>query len=92
MITGDENKVTLLAIEGILERLLVLVHHDEPIIRRNSCMALASLSRLGIEVLGLFSFELRDESELLSAVRIDRWCASEWLIGITSLVEDDLIK
>jgi len=42
---GDENKLTLLNISSILERLLVKLHDEDDIVRRNSCMALASVSR-----------------------------------------------
>lgn len=41
----DENKLTLLNIESIIERLLALLLHDEHSIRRNACMAIASISQ-----------------------------------------------
>jgi len=43
--SGDDNKLTLLNISTIVEHLLVLLLDEDNIIRRNSCMALASISR-----------------------------------------------
>lgn len=53
LIAGDENKQALLAIDSILEKLLDLLHNDEPFVRRNVCMAFASLCRHGMFALQL---------------------------------------
>jgi len=42
---GDENKLTLLNTASILDHLAVLLLDEDIIVRRNSCMALASISR-----------------------------------------------
>ena len=42
---GDENKLTLLNTSSVLEHLSVLLLDEDNIVRRNSCMALASISR-----------------------------------------------
>jgi len=45
LLAGDENKVTLLNTSGIVECLLARLLDEDIIIRRNSCMALTSISR-----------------------------------------------
>jgi len=47
LLSGDENKLTLLNISTLVEHLLVLLLDEDNIIRRNACMVLASISRHG---------------------------------------------